>query len=140
MMACPPALVTASAIGASAQATITGPNPASSARRKTWTIIGRPQISASGLSGSRVEAKRAGITTTGPVLLAARVAVGVLISGSAGMKILRGRQSRLDDPGEGRSLFPGRAEHSGARPREKRFSWSALLNARDGEAIVPQPF
>src|SRR4051794_2018753 len=39
--------------------------PASFARCQTWTIIGRPAISASGLFGRRVEARRAGIRTTG---------------------------------------------------------------------------
>ena len=33
------------------------------ARRSTWTIIGRPAISSSGLPGSRVAAMRAGIST-----------------------------------------------------------------------------
>ena len=42
-----------------------GPSPASMARRQTCTIIGSPRMSASGLSGSRVEAMRAGMRTTG---------------------------------------------------------------------------
>ncbi len=49
----------------SAQATATAPIPASSARRMTCTIIGRPAISASGLPGRRVDAMRAGMTTIG---------------------------------------------------------------------------
>src|SRR3546814_5585129 len=63
--ATPPAAVTAAAIASSAQATTTGPTPASMARRQTWTIMGTPWMSASGLSGSRVEARRAGIITIG---------------------------------------------------------------------------
>ena len=62
--ASPPAARTASAIAGSAQATTTGPTPASRARRQTCTIIGSPAIGASGLSGSRVEPSRAGIRTT----------------------------------------------------------------------------
>ena len=46
-------------------ATTTGPIPASIARRQTWTIIGSPWMSASGLPGSRVEAMRAGMTMIG---------------------------------------------------------------------------
>jgi len=38
----PPALLTASTIASSAQATSTGPIEASIARRQTWTIIGSP--------------------------------------------------------------------------------------------------
>ena len=41
----------AAAIARSAQATITGPQSAFTARRQTCTIIGTPAISASGLSG-----------------------------------------------------------------------------------------
>src|SRR5258707_6031404 len=61
-MASPPCALTAWAISFSAAATSTWPTLASTARFHTWTIIGRPQISASGLHGSRVEAIRAGIT------------------------------------------------------------------------------
>ena len=42
--ALPPARSTAAAISLSAQATATGPIPASIARRQTWTIIGSPAI------------------------------------------------------------------------------------------------
>ena len=56
----PPCASTAAAIAGSAQATITGPTAASHARRQTWTIIGAPPISASGLSGRRVARRRAG--------------------------------------------------------------------------------
>ena len=38
---------------------------ASAARRQTWTIIGWPPISASGLRGSRTEASRDGMMTIG---------------------------------------------------------------------------
>src|SRR5690348_16165850 len=60
-----PASRTAASTFGSSQATHTGPTSASSARRTTWTIIGRPAMSASGFPGSRVEAIRAGIKTTG---------------------------------------------------------------------------
>ena len=63
--ATPPAARTASAISASAQATATGPIPASCARCITWTIIGNPAMSASGLPGRRVDAMRAGMTMMG---------------------------------------------------------------------------
>ena len=46
-------------------ATATGPIPAASARSTTRAIIGRPPISASGLFGRRVAARRAGMTTIG---------------------------------------------------------------------------
>ena len=59
----PPCASTAAAIAGSAQATITGPTAASHARQ-TWTIIGAPPISASGLSGRRVARRRARIMTT----------------------------------------------------------------------------
>ena len=61
----PPAASIASAISRSPQATTTGPTPAATARRQTWTIIGSPAMSASGLPGSRVEASRAGIRMIG---------------------------------------------------------------------------
>ena len=38
----PPALATASAISSASVATATGPIPASTARRHTWTIMGSP--------------------------------------------------------------------------------------------------
>src|SRR3546814_352484 len=44
---------------------MTGPSPASRARRQTWTIIGTPAISASGFPGRRVAARREGMTTIG---------------------------------------------------------------------------
>src|SRR5207248_593619 len=59
----PPWAVTAAAISGVSVATATRPIAASSARRSTWTIIGIPPISISGLAGSRVEAMRAGIST-----------------------------------------------------------------------------
>src|SRR6478736_4152299 len=65
MTARPPALTTASAISRESVATATGPIPASTARRHTWTIIGSPPISARGLLGSRVAARRAGIRRMG---------------------------------------------------------------------------
>ena len=65
MTARPPAHSTASEMAGSAQATITGPISAASARSSTCTIIGRPAMSASGLPGRRVEAMRAGISTMG---------------------------------------------------------------------------
>ena len=55
----------ASKIALSPAATSTGPTLASIARRQTCTIIGSPWIGAKGLSGKRVAAKRAGMTTTG---------------------------------------------------------------------------
>ena len=57
-------MVTA-AIGASAQATYTGPIAASVQRRQTCTTIGSPWMSASGFPGNLEEAMRAGMTTTG---------------------------------------------------------------------------
>ena len=63
--ASPPAARIAAAISGSAQATTTGPTPASIARRQTWTIIGAPAISAKGFPGRRLDAIRAGITTIG---------------------------------------------------------------------------
>ena len=65
MTAVPPALSTAATTRRSSAATITGPTSDSIARRQTWTIIGSPEISASGLPGRRVEAMRAGIKTIG---------------------------------------------------------------------------
>ena len=53
----------AARIGRVAVATDTPEIAAASARRSTWTIIGRPAISNSGLPGSRVAAMRAGIST-----------------------------------------------------------------------------
>jgi len=58
----------------SSQATTTGPMPAATARRQTWTIMGSPAISASGLSGRRVAARREGMTTMGVIEALARVA------------------------------------------------------------------
>src|SRR5271168_3042164 len=63
MTASPPWAVTAAAISAVSVATATRPIPAASARRSTWTIIGRPAISNSGLPGRRDAAMRAGIST-----------------------------------------------------------------------------
>ena len=60
MTASPPWAVTAAAISGVSVATATRPMPAASARRSTWTIIGRPAMSSSGLPGSRVAAMRAG--------------------------------------------------------------------------------
>ena len=59
-----PAASAASAIAAASVATTTSPSSASRARSTTWAIIGRPPMSASGLPGRRVEAKRAGIIRT----------------------------------------------------------------------------
>src|SRR5579883_1023118 len=61
----PPTAAIAAAISRSAQATTTGPTPAATARRQTWTTIGSPAISASGLPGSRVEARREGMIRIG---------------------------------------------------------------------------
>src|SRR5580692_5240267 len=61
MTARQPDLSTAAAISAESVATTAGPMPAACARRSTWTIIGKPEISASGLPGNRVEAMRAGM-------------------------------------------------------------------------------
>src|SRR5262249_43261159 len=57
----PPALWTAASISRESVATTTGPTAAASARRSTWTIIGSPAISASGLPPGRGAALRAGI-------------------------------------------------------------------------------
>jgi hypothetical protein len=48
---------------ASSQATTTRAAPLRAARWATRTTIGRPAMSASGLSGRRVDASRAGIRT-----------------------------------------------------------------------------
>src|SRR3569833_1989176 len=61
MTARPPAFSTAARTASESVATIASPLWASCARRSTWTIIGRPLMSAKGLPGSRVEAMRAGI-------------------------------------------------------------------------------
>ena len=61
--ASPPAAFTASAMSGVSVATATRPISASLARRSTWTIIGRPPISSSGLPGRRVAAMRAGMST-----------------------------------------------------------------------------
>src|SRR3954447_16192500 len=50
MMARPPAFSTAVAMVSSSQAATTGPSLAASARRSTCAIIGRPAISANGVS------------------------------------------------------------------------------------------
>src|SRR5215470_10929343 len=63
MTASPPWLLTASAISGVSVATATRPILASLARRSTWTIIGTPAMSRSGLPGRRVAAIRAGIST-----------------------------------------------------------------------------
>src|ERR1019366_9235704 len=55
---------------ASSAATSTGPTSASIARRQTWTIIGSPQMSASGLPGSRVELMRGGAGKIGLAMAA----------------------------------------------------------------------
>jgi hypothetical protein len=89
--------------------TNTGPMAAASARRSTWTIMGRPPISASGLPGSRVEASRAGITTMG------RKAETVSLKSSR-LK----RRARTDGPGI----------HCGVLPHKDRIS------RRGGRAIV----
>ena len=60
--ASPPARRTASQMASSSATTTTGPHLASTARRQTWTIMGSPAISASGLSGSLVAFSRAGMT------------------------------------------------------------------------------
>src|SRR5882757_3801775 len=61
--ASPPWDLTAAAISGVSVATATRPILAASARRRTWTIIGSPAISSSGLPGRRVAAMRAGIST-----------------------------------------------------------------------------
>ena len=82
----PPAASTAAATRASSVATTTGPTSASIALRQTWTIIGSPQMSASGFPGRRVEAMRAGIRTRG---WAMRQANDVkLVGGDAGLYVL----------------------------------------------------
>src|SRR3981189_1386440 len=63
MIASPPFARTAAAISGVSVATATLPILAASARRSTWTIIGRPAISSSGLPGRRLDAMRAGIST-----------------------------------------------------------------------------
>src|SRR5438445_7128152 len=63
MTASKPLEATAAAISGVSVATATRPIWAASARRITWTIIGRPAISRSGLPGRRVAAMRAGIST-----------------------------------------------------------------------------
>src|SRR6476619_4141868 len=62
MTARPPWAVTTDAISGVSVATATRPILAASARRSTWTIIGTPAISSSGLPGSLVAAIRAGIS------------------------------------------------------------------------------
>src|SRR5882724_8595802 len=64
MTASPPWAVTAAAMSGVSVATATRPILAASARRSTWTIIGRPAISSNGLPGSLVAAMRAGISTS----------------------------------------------------------------------------
>src|ERR1700681_167913 len=63
MTASPPWAITATAMSGVSVATATRPIPAASARRSTWTTIGRPAMSNSGFSGSREAAMRAGIIT-----------------------------------------------------------------------------
>src|SRR5918994_4341374 len=63
MTAWPPWATTPTAMSGVSGATATRPIPAASARRSTWTIIGRPAMSNSGLPGSRLAAMRAGIST-----------------------------------------------------------------------------
>src|ERR1700687_5332906 len=69
MTASPPWDLTAAAISGVSVAPATRPICAASARRSTWTIIGRPAISNSGLPGRRVAALRAGISTRVRVLV-----------------------------------------------------------------------
>ncbi len=82
MMAVPPAASMAAAISGASVATITGPMPASQARRQTCTIIGASPIIARGLPGNRVAAMRAGMTTTGSDMVFSGLAIsGLAVSG-----------------------------------------------------------
>src|ERR1035438_8338546 len=64
MIARPPDFSTAAATASESVATTASPILAACARRSTWTIIGRPAISARGLPGRRLEAMRAGMRMT----------------------------------------------------------------------------
>ncbi len=64
----PPAACTASTISESPAATATSPTAARIAWRSTRTTIGSPPMSASGLPGRRVAARRAGMITIGRML------------------------------------------------------------------------
>ena len=59
-----PCAATAARMRSSSVATATWVAPASRARSATRTTIGLPAMSASGLPGNRLEAKRAGISAT----------------------------------------------------------------------------
>ena len=63
-----------------------GQFPLPRARRSTWTIIGKPAMSISGLPGRRVEAMRAGIST--------RVRVSVMRFGAVSGREMVGTGSR----------------------------------------------
>ena len=76
MTASPPWDLTAAAISAVSVATATRPMLAASARRSTWTIIGTPPMSSSGLPGSLVAAMRAGISTRVRVSVMGREVTG----------------------------------------------------------------
>src|SRR5438445_669334 len=68
----PPAFSTQAATTSESVATTTSPSRAACARRSTWTIIGSPAMSSSGLPGSLVEAMRAGMTMRTSAIAAPR--------------------------------------------------------------------
>mmetsp|Transcript_6315 Transcript_6315/g.25626 ORF Transcript_6315/g.25626 Transcript_6315/m.25626 type:complete len:378 (+) Transcript_6315:2469-3602(+) len=63
LSACTPCAAQAAMTSGASVATTTWPASDAAARRATWTIIGSPARSASGLLGSRVDASRAGMMT-----------------------------------------------------------------------------
>src|SRR6266853_665248 len=121
MMARPPAFSTAVAMISSSQATTTGPSWAASARRSTWTIIGRPAISASGLPGSRVEAIRAGMR--------------MRTSSDIEVPWERGRDARL--PTAKKRAGRPRSQEGGSLIRVARAEANGLFLHRNNAVIPP---
>src|SRR6202022_4911484 len=121
MTASKPWEVTAAAISDASVATATRPIFAASARRATWTIIGRPAISSSGLPGSRVAAMRAGIST--------KVRVSVMRS-EVGTRLI----TKPKMMGMGRKLA-----HLYGLPEHGQTDISTWLGVR-GESLIPDVF
>ncbi len=117
--ASPPWDLTAAAISGVSVATATRPICAASARRSTWTIIGRPAMSSSGLPGRRVAAMRAGISTK----------VRVSVIGERGQRRLENRPEIMGIGGKSGRLY-GLPEHG-------QTDISTLLRVRR-ESLIPE--
>src|SRR5271170_1894215 len=90
---------------------------ASIARRQTCTIIGSPQMSASGLPGKRMEAMRAGMRTTGLTIRDRESQAG-----SGLIRVAKSRAKRLINP-------EPRPPHASADPQTFRRKQIPMLEA-----------